>query len=64
MASLTEERTVPESRNGTPVPTGPLAQTTKTAFEHFQEYGRERPGVVAPWCFGVGFVLGWKLKLW
>ncbi len=64
MASSTEEHTVPESRNETQVRTGPLAQTTKSAFEHFHEYGRERPGVVALWCFGIGFVLGWKLKLW
>jgi len=64
MASSTGKRIVPETRNEAQVPTGPLAQTTKTAFEHFQEYGRERPGVVALWCFGIGFVLGWKLKLW
>ncbi len=64
MASSTEEHTVPESRNETQVRTGPCARTTKSALEHFQEYGRERPGVVALWCFGIGFVLGWKLKLW
>ena len=64
MASSTEEHTVPESRNETQVRSGPSKPTTKSAFEHFQEYGRERPGVVALWCFGIGFVLGWKLKLW
>ena len=25
---------------------------------------RERPGIVVLGCFGIGFVLGWKLKLW
>jgi hypothetical protein len=64
MASSTEEHTVPESRNETQVRTGPPAQTAKSACEHFREYARERPGVVALWCFGIGFVLGWKLKLW
>jgi len=64
MASSTEEHTVPKSRNEIKVRTGPSEQTTKSALEHFQEYGRERPGVVALWCFGIGFVLGWKLKLW
>jgi len=29
-----------------------------------KEYARERPDVVAMWCFGIGFVLGWKLKPW
>ena len=64
MASSIEERTVPESPNKTQVRTGPPAQTTKSALEHFQEYGRERPGAMALWCLGIGFVLGWKLKLW
>ena len=31
---------------------------------YLKEYARERPEVVALWCFGVGFVLGWKLKPW
>jgi hypothetical protein len=33
-------------------------------YKYFQEYARERPDVVALWCFGIGFVLGWKLKPW
>jgi hypothetical protein len=63
MASLTEQL-VPESRNQNQVRTAPCESTTKNALEHFQEYQRESPGVVALWCFGIGFVLGWKLKLW
>ncbi len=35
-----------------------------TVTESFQEYARQRPDVVALWCFGIGFVLGWKLKPW
>jgi len=27
-------------------------------------YARERPDVAALWVFGIGFVLGWKLKPW
>ena len=64
MASTTEEHPVPESPNEPQVRTEPLAQTTKSALEHFREYGRERPEILALWCFGIGFVLGWKLKLW
>jgi hypothetical protein len=33
-------------------------------FEYLREYARERPEIVALTCFGVGFVLGWKLKPW
>jgi len=29
-----------------------------------KEYARERPEVVALWTFGIGFVLGWRLKPW
>lgn len=29
-----------------------------------KEYARERPEVAALWIFGIGFVLGWKLKPW
>jgi len=64
MASLTEPRTAPDSRNQNPVRTALQEPTTKSALEHFQEYQLERPGVVALWCFGIGFVLGWKFRLW
>lgn len=32
--------------------------------EYARQYARERPEVAALWCLGIGFVLGWKLKLW
>jgi hypothetical protein len=37
---------------------------TEAIMEYFKSYARERPEVVALWCFGIGFVLGWKLKPW
>lgn len=30
----------------------------------FKEYAKQRPEIVALWAFGIGFVLGWKLKPW
>jgi hypothetical protein len=33
-------------------------------LSYVREYTRERPEVVAIACFGIGFVLGWKLKPW
>ena len=32
--------------------------------EYVRRYAHERPVVVGIWCFGLGFVLGWKLKPW
>lgn len=37
---------------------------SKDFVEYLREYAREKPDVVALWCFGIGFVLGWKLKPW
>lgn len=33
-------------------------------IDYLREYAREKPEVAAMWCFGIGFVLGWKLKIW
>jgi hypothetical protein len=33
-------------------------------IEYLRAYARERPEVVALTCFGIGFILGWKLKPW
>jgi len=32
--------------------------------EYLKTYAKEKPDVAALWCFGVGFILGWKLKPW
>ncbi len=37
---------------------------TQDLMDYFREYAREKPEVVALWCLGIGFVLGWKLKPW
>jgi len=31
---------------------------------HLKRYASENPAEAALWCFGVGFVLGWRLKPW
>lgn len=32
--------------------------------QYLKQYASEKPEMAALWCFGVGFVLGWKLRLW
>lgn len=39
-------------------------QPSQDIIEYLKEYARARPDVAALWCFGIGFVLGWKLKPW
>jgi hypothetical protein len=34
------------------------------ASDFLREYSRARPEVIALWAFGIGFILGWKLKPW
>jgi hypothetical protein len=33
-------------------------------LDYLREYAREKPEIAALWCFGIGFILGWKLKPW
>ena len=40
------------------------ADALEAAATFFRDYARERPEVVALWTFGIGFVLGWKMKPW
>lgn len=36
----------------------------KDLWEYAKAYARQKPEVCALWCFGIGFILGWKLKPW
>lgn len=33
-------------------------------MHYLRQFARERPEVMALTCFGIGFILGWKLKPW
>ncbi len=44
--------------------TGPELQLLSDMTCYLQNYARQRPEVAAMWCFGIGFVLGWRLKPW
>jgi hypothetical protein len=54
----------PESYRSRQAFTHPGMTASEAAVECFREYSRERPEVVALWAFGLGFVLGWKLRIW
>lgn len=42
----------------------PIERTSRDLLNRFEAYARERPTTVALWAFGLGFVLGWRLKPW
>ena len=54
------------TRSGVTAPSSPpkFGDVAEDALESFRVYAKERPEVVALWCLGIGFVLGWKLKPW
>jgi len=39
-------------------------QSVEDMLSQFRDFAREKPDVAMLWCFGIGFVLGWKLKPW
>jgi hypothetical protein len=50
----------PQSANRSEAALNPAADLV----EYIRAYCRKEPEVAALWCLGIGFVLGWKLKLW
>lgn len=61
------QRIPPETLAGfekTNLPANALQKECATIVGHLKDYVRENPGNAALWCFGVGFVLGWRLKPW
>lgn len=39
-----------------------LKDVAEAAMCGFRQYAKSRPEVIALWCVGIGFVLGWKLR--
>ncbi|MCA9072197.1 MAG: hypothetical protein KDA84_24895 [Planctomycetaceae bacterium] len=43
---------------------GTQLEPVDDVVEYVKTYARQNPGTAALWCFGVGFIIGWKLKPW
>jgi hypothetical protein len=41
-----------------------VESTIRSVAESADEYARAKPLSFAAWAFGIGFILGWKLKPW
>ncbi|HUY35402.1 MAG TPA: hypothetical protein VMV69_21845 [Pirellulales bacterium] len=44
--------------------TRPLEEAGEELLCYLKKYAAANPSGAALWCFGIGFVLGWKLKPW
>ena len=51
-------------RQSSSLSAGDELQPSKDFVQYMKDYAREKPDVAALWCFGIGFVVGWKLKPW
>lgn len=60
----TANQTSREQRPTSSLPSGGELQPVDDMIEYVTSYARQNPGTAALWCFGVGFIVGWRLKPW
>lgn len=53
-----------KDRDSNPLQKNGNLQPADDLVDYVTTYARENPGTAALWCFGVGFIVGWKLKPW
>ena len=41
-----------------------LPEPVRNSLGELRGYAKKNPDTALLWCFGIGFVLGWKLKPW
>ncbi len=63
-SSAYEYEANPDRLRTAPLGASQPLQPSQDIIAYLKEYAREKPEVAALWCFGIGFVLGWKLKPW
>ena len=39
-----------------------VAEPAKDVFALLQDYAKSKPDIAAMWCFGIGVIVGWKLR--
>ena len=42
----------------------PMSVYIERTMQGIEDYARREPWAFGAWVFGIGFVLGWKLKPW
>jgi len=64
MATAKSVERMPTARPQSPASSTGGVDMGQDLVEYLKEYAREKPEVAALWCFGLGFIVGWKLKPW
>ena len=64
MANAQSAAKMSNSRQQAPTRRSDEFEIGRDLVDYLKEYAREKPEVAALWCFGIGFILGWKLKPW
>jgi len=64
MANVQTAKKMSNSRQASSLTDADPVEMGKDVVEYLREYARENPETAAIWCFGIGFVLGWKLHIW
>jgi hypothetical protein len=65
---MNDVKTKPEAKGSRPTIVAPRSARDLRPIEdltaYIREYARQQPEKAAVFCVGLGFILGWKLKLW
>jgi hypothetical protein len=64
MANTQTQSKMSNSRQGAQLMETDPTELGRDLVQYLREYARDNPEAAALWCFGIGFVLGWKLKIW
>jgi len=51
-------------RRGSAIDQNWAEKTIRSVVESLEDFAREKPLTFAAGAFGIGFILGWKLKPW
>ncbi len=53
-----------QNRSVREIAADPNLSAGEAAWECCRSFARERPELVAVWALGIGFLLGWRLRIW
>lgn len=63
-STTTSQQSDKKMQNADCGPGGCNMRPAEDLVNYVRTYAREKPDVAALWCFGIGLVVGWKLKPW